>query len=140
MWMQCALVSLFILLVSFGGDTASAFYNKLTLMANVSMTLPYLFLALAFPFFKARADLERPFVIFKTRLSTLLATTVVVLVVSFANLFTVIQSVIEAGDWSSALWMIGGPIFFSLLAMSIYERYSRRVNGQPSLAECPTSE
>lgn len=54
MWLQCLLVSLFILLVSFGGDTASAFYNKLTLMANVSMTLPYLFLALAFPFFKAR--------------------------------------------------------------------------------------
>lgn len=43
MWLQCLLVSLFILLVSFGGDTASAFYNKLTLMANVSMTLPYLF-------------------------------------------------------------------------------------------------
>jgi amino acid transporter len=35
MWLQCLLVSLFILLVSFGGDTASAFYNKLTLMANV---------------------------------------------------------------------------------------------------------
>lgn len=44
MWMQCLLVCVFILLVSFGGDTASAFYNKLTLMANVSMTLPYLFL------------------------------------------------------------------------------------------------
>jgi amino acid transporter len=40
MWMQCLLVCMFILLVSFGGDTASAFYNKLTLMANVSMTLP----------------------------------------------------------------------------------------------------
>jgi amino acid transporter len=61
---QCLLVSVFILLVSFGGDTASAFYNKLTLMANVSMTLPYLFLA--FPFFKAKQDLDRPFVIFKT--------------------------------------------------------------------------
>ncbi len=70
MWLQCVLVSLFILLVSFGGDTASAFYNKLTLMANVSMTLPYLFLALAFPFFKARQDLERPFVLFKTKAST----------------------------------------------------------------------
>ncbi|VEB51182.1 amino acid permease [Salmonella enterica subsp. enterica] len=34
MWLQCVLVSLFILLVSFGGDTASAFYNKLTLMAK----------------------------------------------------------------------------------------------------------
>jgi amino acid transporter len=52
MWWQCLLVSVFILLVSFGGDTASAFYNKLTLMANVSMTLPYLFLTLAFPFLR----------------------------------------------------------------------------------------
>ena len=133
MWMQCLLVSAFILLVSFGGDTASAFYNKLTLMANVSMTLPYLFLALAFPFFKAKMDLERPFVIFKTKVSTLLATSVVVLVVTFANIFTIIQPVIEAGDWSSAMWMIGGPIFFSLLAMAIYENYHRRVNRQPVL-------
>jgi hypothetical protein len=108
MWMQCLLVCVFILLVSFGGDTASAFYNKLTLMANVSMTLPYLFLTLAFPFFKAKQDLERPFVIFKTRAATLLATTVVVLVVAFANIFTIIQPVIEANDWNSALWMVGG--------------------------------
>ena len=133
MWMQCLLVSAFILLVSFGGDTASAFYNKLTLMANVSMTLPYLFLALAFPFFKAKMDLERPFVIFKTKVSTLMATSVVVLVVTFANIFTIIQPVIEAGDWSSAMWMVGGPIFFSLLAMAIYENYHRRVNRQPVL-------
>ncbi|MGG5840064.1 glutamate/gamma-aminobutyrate family transporter YjeM, partial [Huaxiibacter chinensis] len=134
MWMQCLLVSLFILLVSFGGDTASAFYNKLTLMANVSMTLPYLFLSLAFPFFKAKQGLERPFVIFKTRTATLLATTVVVMVVAFANIFTVIQPVIEAGDWNSALWMTGGPIFFSLLAMGIYENYRRRnMTGQAEM-------
>ncbi|WP_412767203.1 hypothetical protein [Citrobacter enshiensis] len=131
MWMQCLLVSLFILLVSFGGDTASAFYNKLTLMANVSMTLPYLFLALAFPFFKLREGLERPFVIFKTKVSTLLATGTVVLVVTFANVFTVIQPVIEAGDWNSALWMTGGPVFFSLLAMMIYQNYTRRMAKLP---------
>ena len=134
MWMQCALVSLFILLVSFGGDTASAFYNKLTLMANVSMTLPYLFLALAFPFFKAKMDLDRPFVLFKTKVSIWLATGVVVLVVAFANIFTVIQPVIEKGDWDSALWMVGGPIFFSLLAMAIYENYRRRADHRPHLA------
>lgn len=133
MWAQCGLVCLFILLVSFGGDTASAFYNKLTLMANVSMTLPYLFLALAFPFFKAKTDLQRPFVIFKSRASTLVATIVVVLIVSFANIFTVIQPVIEANDWSSALWMVGGPIFFSLMAMGIYENYLRRIAKQPAL-------
>lgn len=64
--------------------------------------------------------------IFKTRAATLLATTVVLLVVAFANIFTIIQPVIEANDWNSALWMVGGPIFFSLLAMGIYENYRRR--------------
>ncbi|RXX28858.1 glutamate/gamma-aminobutyrate family transporter YjeM [Klebsiella aerogenes] len=134
MWLQCLLVSLFILLVSFGGDTASAFYNKLTLMANVSMTLPYLFLAIAFPFFKAKADLDRPFVMFKSRISTLLATTIVVLVVAFANIFTVIQPVMDSGDWNSTLWMVGGPIFFSLLALGIYENYRQRTAVQVALA------
>ncbi|WP_256061197.1 hypothetical protein, partial [Klebsiella pneumoniae] len=38
------------------------------------MTLPYLFLTIAFPFFKAKTHLDRPFVIFKNRPSTLLAT------------------------------------------------------------------
>lgn len=135
MWLQCLLVSLFILLVSFGGDTASAFYNKLTLMANVSMTLPYLFLAIAFPFFKAKADLDRPFVMFKSRISTLLATTIVVLVVAFANIFTVIQPVMDSGDWNSTLWMVGGPIFFSLLALGIYENYRQRTAVKVALAE-----
>ncbi|MCU6319146.1 glutamate/gamma-aminobutyrate family transporter YjeM [Klebsiella aerogenes] len=135
MWLQCLLVSLFILLVSFGGDTASAFYNKLTLMANVSMTLPYLFLAIAFPFFKAKANLDRPFVMFKSRISTLLATTIVVLVVAFANIFTVIQPVMDSGDWNSTLWMVGGPIFFSLLALGIYENYRQRTAVQVALAE-----
>ncbi|EEW9410533.1 glutamate/gamma-aminobutyrate family transporter YjeM [Escherichia coli] len=134
MWMQCGLVTVFILLVSFGGGTASAFFNKLTLMANVSMTLPYLFLALAFPFFKARQDLDRPFVIFKTHLSAMIATVVVVLVVTFANVFTIIQPVVEAGDWDSTLWMIGGPVFFSLLAMAIYQNYCSRMANKPELA------
>lgn len=134
MWMQCTLVCLFILLVSFGGDTASAFYDKLTLMANVSMTLPYLFLALSFPFFKARQGLDRPFIIFKNRTSTFLATGIVVLIVTFANIFTVVQPVIEAGDWSRAMWMLGGPIFFSLLAMAIYENYRCRMAKQPERA------
>ncbi len=104
-------------------------------MANVSMTLPYLFLAIAFPFFKAKADLERPFVMFKSRISTLLATTIVVLVVAFANIFTVIQPVMDSGDWNSTLWMVGGPIFFSLLALGIYENYRQRTAVQVALAE-----
>lgn len=96
-------------------------------MANVSMTLPYLLLIIAFPFFKSKAHLDRPFVIFKYRQSTLLATGVVLLVVTFATIFTIIQPDIDNGDWSSTLWMVGGPLFFSLLAWGIYESYRRRM-------------
>lgn len=53
---------------------------------------------------------------------------------TFANVFTIIQPVIEAGDWDSALWMTGGPIFFSLLAMAIYQNYSRRTANEPEWA------
>lgn len=39
----------------------------------------------------------------------------------------IIQPVIDSGDWNSTLWMVGGPIFFSLLALGIYESYRRRM-------------
>lgn len=72
---------------------------------------------------------------FKSRISTLLATTIVVLVVAFANIFTVIQPVMDSGDWNSTLWMVGGPIFFSLLALGIYENYRQRTAVEVALAE-----
>jgi hypothetical protein len=52
----------------------------------------------------------------------------VVLVVAFANIFTVIQPVMDSGDWNSTLWMVGGPIFFSLLALGIYENSNATTN------------
>jgi hypothetical protein len=61
---------------------------------------------------------------------SLLATGVVLLMVTFANIFTIIQPVIDSGDWSSTLWMVGGPIF-SLLAWGIYESYRRRLASAP---------
>ncbi len=57
----CVLVSLFILLVFGGCDTASAFYNKPTLDGERLNDLPYLFFALAFPSLK-RVRSGGPFV------------------------------------------------------------------------------
>ncbi|MHC5251256.1 glutamate/gamma-aminobutyrate family transporter YjeM [Listeria kieliensis] len=126
MWIQCFIVVVIILIASFGGSNASAFYNKLTLMANVSMTLPYLFLSFAFPFFKKREGLERPFVAYKTKWSAYLITAVIAVVVGFANVFTIIQPVITTGNWSDTIWMIAGPVTFSILAILIYENYDLR--------------
>lgn len=127
MWIQCLIVVVIVLIASFGGSNASAFYNKLTLMANVSMTLPYLFLAFAFPFFKNRKELERPFVVYKNKISTYLVTGIITIVVGFANVFTIIQPVIVSGNWSDTIWMVAGPVVFSILAIIIYENYDIRM-------------
>lgn len=51
MWIQCIVVIVMILLVFFGGDAAAKFFNKLVLMTNVAMTLPYMFISGAFNHF-----------------------------------------------------------------------------------------
>lgn len=50
MWWQAIIICILIGLTSFGNSTATAFYEILTLMDNVSSTLPYLFLVSAFIF------------------------------------------------------------------------------------------
>ncbi|KMT58873.1 inner membrane transporter YjeM [Listeria fleischmannii 1991] len=125
MWMQCLLVVIIVLIVSFGGKSASAFYNTLTLMANVSMTLPYVFLAFAFPFFKNREGLERPFVVYKTKAITYIVTFIVVAIVGFSNIFTIIEPAMS-GNYSDTIWMVVGPVFFAIIAMAIYENYHIR--------------
>ncbi|MGM9986396.1 MAG: glutamate/gamma-aminobutyrate family transporter YjeM [Bacillaceae bacterium] len=125
MWIQCVIVAFIILLTSFGGEGASVFFKKLTLMTNVAMTLPILFLAFSFPKFKKNNKIEKPFIIFKTYQSGLIASIIVILLVGFANIFTIIHPAID-GDISSTLWMLGGPVVFSLTAWIIYSLSERR--------------
>ena len=63
-WSQAILVSILIILISFGGKSATQLYLVLTNMGNVSSTLPYVFLVAAFPLFKRLNDVERPFVFY----------------------------------------------------------------------------
>ncbi len=121
---QCIIVVIIILLVSFGGDGASKFFSKLVLMTNVAMTIPYMFIAGAFYSFKNKKEIEKPFEIYKGKGISFIGTVVTVLVVGFANVFTIISPAIN-GDWNSTLWMIGGPIFFSILALFIYGKSKR---------------
>ena len=129
MWVQCIAVIVMILLVSFGGDTAAKFFNKLVLMTNVAMTLPYMFISGAFYAFKKNQDIKKPFEIFKTNRSALVWTVVVTFTVGFANFFTIIQPALE-GDLSSTIWSIGGPLFFAIVALVMYWLYERKTNSQ----------
>ncbi|MGL5125246.1 MAG: glutamate/gamma-aminobutyrate family transporter YjeM [Fusobacteriaceae bacterium] len=124
MWCQCGIVVLFILGITFGGQGAEAFFMKLTLMTNVAMTIPYLLIAAAFPKFKKNKDIIKPFVIFKTDFSVKLATFFTVLLVGFANISTIIEPALN-GKIDDTIWMIVGPIFFMLLALTIYKKYEK---------------
>jgi amino acid transporter len=124
-WVQCFVILTLILLLSFGGEGLSTFFNYLVLMTNVAMTLPYMFLAIAFIGFKKKTSIPKPFEVFKSVKSATIASVVVTLTVGFANLFTVIQPAMT-GDLKSTIWMIVGPVFFGIVALTLYRRYEKR--------------
>lgn len=130
MKLQAAIVVFIIALVSFGGESASEFFTILTLMTNVAMTIPYMFLSGAFIKFKKKqlnGELESPFMIYKTQKSATILAVIVTFVVGFANIFTIIQPAIEGGTSgiTQTLAMIGGPTVFAIVAYFLYSKYEK---------------
>lgn len=124
MWIQGFVVIAIILLVSFGGENAEAFFDKLTLMTNVAMTIPYMFLSIAYWFFKNNPNIEKPFELFRGKALVTFITIIVTFTVGFANFFTIIEPSLN-GNLSSTIWSIVGPVFFSIIALLLYSRYER---------------
>lgn len=122
MIVQGTIVCILILLVSFGGDNASTFFNKLVTMTNVAMTIPYMFLSIAFIFFKKNKSIQKPFEIYKSQAAALIATIIVTCIIGLANVFSIIEPAVN-GNWSDTLFAGGGPVLFALIAYALYWRY-----------------
>ncbi|BAU28645.1 amino acid/polyamine/organocation transporter (APC superfamily) [Aneurinibacillus soli] len=127
MWIQATIVSVMIALIAFGGSTMAAFFNILVSMTNVAMTIPYVFIALAFPYFKKKVEINKPFIVYKTQLSANIWTWIVVLTVGFANFFSIIQPALE-GDMQTTIWSVVGPVIFSIVAWLMYKEYEKKGN------------
>ncbi len=125
MWLQAGVVSVLIALTSFGGKSAVSFYNVLTLMDNLSSTLPYLFLVTAFPFFKANTTLERPFVFYKRKWVYITVTIVVDLLLMIGVASTAISAISESQYWNLTLELIG-PLFFGMVGYVLFRLYRKR--------------
>lgn len=125
MYLQCLIVSIIILLVSFGGNNASEFFNMLVTMTNVAMTIPYMFLAIAFPFFKRNRSIRRPFVVYKSNGFAIFATIIVTLAVGLANIFSIIEPAITQGNYLNTILSGGGPLLFAIVAFLLYMRYEK---------------
>ncbi len=132
MWVQCFIVVAFLTLLAFGGDLMAAFFEKLTNMTNVAMTLPYMFLSIAYIYFKKNQDIKKPFEVFKRYSSALIAGIVVTFTVGFANFFTLLSPVLD-GDYGSFLWMVAGPALFSVIALVMYGSYQKKGKANSNL-------
>lgn len=124
MIVQGIIVSILIIVVSFGGDNASIFFNKLVTMTNVAMTIPYMFLSIAFIFFKRKTNIHKPFEVYKSQAAALVATVIVTFVIGIANVFSIIEPAIN-GNLSDTLFAGGGPILFAIIAYLLYWRYDK---------------
>ena len=124
MWLQCAIVVFLLLLTAFGGSNASKFFNMLVLMITVAMTIPYVFIAGAFPSFRRKTEIEKPLIVFKSNRSALVWSVLVVVTVGFANVFTIINPALT-GDVTSTVYELLGPILFGAIGYLIYHRYER---------------
>jgi amino acid transporter len=126
MWIQCTIVCIMVLMISFGGDTMQQFFLILTAMVNVGMTVPYMFISFAFPKFKKMEGVDRSFVVFKSQTSANIWGYIVTLTLFFANAFAIVQPAID-GDVKTTFWSLSGPVIFGFAAWVIYTRYEKRL-------------
>lgn len=130
MWIQAIIAIFIILIVSFGGSNGQAFFSLLVLMTNVAMTIPYIFLSVAFPAFKKKqlaGKIEKPFMVYKSYGMALTASIIVSFVVGFANIFSIVEPAMN-GQIIDTVFMIAGPVIFSIIAFILYYRYERKVD------------
>ena len=132
MWMQAIVMGIIIFGVSFGGKNAQQFYTVLTDMNNITSSVPYLFLILAFPFFKRIKNLNRSFEVYKNRKLTNTICVVSWITIFFGIVFTIIQPVLQH-DAYTAFWTAFGPVFFALVGGIFYRHASRNV--EPAVEE-----
>ncbi|OOM73455.1 glutamate/gamma-aminobutyrate family transporter YjeM [Clostridium sp. BL-8] len=125
MLIQTIIVGVMVLVIAMGGASAQAFFAILVNMTNVAMTLPYVFLSVAYIFFVRRENIQKPFKVFKNKTFAVFMGVVVTLVVGFANIFTIIEPAIE-GDYVSTISMIAGPLIFIVAALVIYARGEKK--------------
>ncbi len=130
---QGLLVVIMITLITFGGSGALKFFETLQNMTNIAMTLPYLFISIAYIKYLKNDKIEKPFrVVSKNIKIGLLAGWAVTLVVAFANIFSVID--LDSADTGIMGLNIPfvydqyilGPVIFAIISYLIVHNYEKR--------------
>ena len=126
MYVQALVVIVIILFVSFGGKGAKEFFEIIISMTNVAVSIPYMFIVIAFYGFKKNESIDKPFVIYKSKTNYKWIVVMVTFVIGFANVFTIVEPALH-GRYMETFFSILGPIFFGGVALILYRRYEKRI-------------
>ena len=142
---QWLLVVILIILVVIFGGTGGMFFQNLTMMMNTAMTLPYVFVALAFIGFKKNDSIKKPFLMFKSKTSANIAAIAASATVIIGNILQIADPInafnsmdktkmtaVEIAKerstaYTGAGFMIAAPIVFTIIALIIYNRGKARM-------------
>lgn len=131
--MQAIVVIIFILVyLAFNfisPNSADGLFDLIINMTNVSITLPYIFLIIAWYYYRKNDNLKKDIIIFKSKGSIIFATLATLILVIFGNVFTIIEPFLpDTRDLSTGIWTILGPIIFSAVALYIYHKNDESKN------------
>lgn len=130
-------------------EGANKIYELIITMTNVSMTIPYLFLIIAWFKFRHNDKLAKDVILIKSNAMILAATIISFIMVTFGNVFTIIDPFISAATQSqecalltgkalddcnaavmasisTGVWTIIGPIIFVVIALVIMKRADKK--------------
>ena len=129
---QGAFVVIMIILITFGGQGAVKFFETLQGMTNIAMTLPYVFIAIAYIKFLKNDKIKKPFRVLSKNIKVgIIGGWLVTAVVTFANIF----SVLDLDNADEGLMGINipyvydgfilGPVIFALISYLIVHHYEK---------------
>lgn len=117
---QAGIISLFVFALSIGTPFISSLYNQLTLMTNLSRSLPYFLIALAYPYFKRNFQGDYLKIVQKNWQIKMIMSSVM-LTIALAIGFEIYATWIDEG-WLSVFFLLIGPIGAGLIANQLYQR------------------
>lgn len=119
--LQTCIIVFFVLLLGFGGGSVSSIFNKMTLMTFVSGTVPLSFIIYSYIKFKKNDEIKKEYEFFSKK-SGIFVATICFIVVTFTNIFSIIEPALE-GNIENSIWVGGGPVLFGLVAFLLYKKY-----------------
>ncbi|NIZ47408.1 glutamate/gamma-aminobutyrate family transporter YjeM [Entomospira nematocerorum] len=138
LWVQASFVILLLLVNSIGGKNAEEFIKFLTEASNVALTLPYVFISIAYWFFIKNTAIHKPFRIIKSDRVALSASLLVTAILLFANFFAIFQPTLSAifnpigfenelkDAMQTSLTYIAGPLIFTVIALILFHNGEKR--------------